>query len=150
VLYNAALAGSAQEERRHLLKTLLTGAWTFADWLTHSKSATWHDAEAAQGITAHALEFATSLLLRYLRDVPEQCPSCGSPKLSPQEGFRDAIPGVLWERPTCEDCGWACKPVPVAERDDEEDSIFTQVGKDDDKHVLPEVPLTTLKKPLGK
>jgi hypothetical protein len=37
-------------------------------------SATWNDAEAAQATTEHVLGMATSLVIRHVRAVPEQCP----------------------------------------------------------------------------
>jgi hypothetical protein len=42
VICNVALGGPHQKERRQLLKSLLDGAWGFANWLTHAQSATWH------------------------------------------------------------------------------------------------------------
>jgi hypothetical protein len=54
--------------------------------------------------------------------MPEQCPACGSQRLSPQRGYRQDFPDVEWERPTCDKCGWAGEPVPiddVLEPDDE-------------------------------
>ncbi len=116
LICNTALAGESQKERRHLFKSSLADAWTFANWLTHARSATWHDAEAAQATAEHVLGLAMSLVLRHIRLVPELCPECGSPHLSPQEGFRDDLPEVTWERPVCADCGWAGEPVPVSER----------------------------------
>lgn len=83
LICDTALAGPSQKERRHLLKSSLADAWTFANWLTHAKSATWHDAETAQATTEHVLGMAASLVIRHTRAVPEECPGCGSPHLSP-------------------------------------------------------------------
>ena len=77
------------------LKGALESAWTFANWLTHSKSATWVDAELAHGLIQHAISMASSLILRGLRGVPEACPDCGSPHLEPEQGENTAAPGVL-------------------------------------------------------
>src|ERR1700720_4517114 len=71
LICNTALGGRPQQDRRRLLKSLLSEAWVFANWLTHSQSATWHDAEAAQSTTEHALGLAMSLVLRHIRLVPE-------------------------------------------------------------------------------
>lgn len=150
LICNVALAGASQKERRHLFKSLLTDAWVFANWLTHAQSATWHDAEAAQTTIEHVLGLATSLVLRHIRSVPEQCPNCGSPHLFPEEGWREDLPKVAWERPVCDNCGWTGMPVPVDERaaEPEEDDLFTRVGGgDDDECIIPTVPLAKLSKP---
>ena len=73
-------------------------------------------AGAAQTTTEHALGLAMSLVIRHIRSVPEACPGCGSPHLSPQEGRHEEMPEVLWERPVCEECGWTGEPVPVDTR----------------------------------
>jgi hypothetical protein len=103
LICNVALAGPDHKERRHLFKSLLIEGWVFANWLTHAHSATWHDAETAQTTVEHALGLAISLVLRHVRSVPEQCPDCGSPNLSPEEGWREDLPEVAWERPVCAD-----------------------------------------------
>ena len=149
MICNTALAGESQKERRHLFKSSLAEAWTFANWLTHARSATWHDAEAAQATVEHVLGLAMSLMLRHVRLVPELCPECGSPHLSPQEGFRDDLPEVAWERPVCADCGWAGKPVPVGERPvDDGDGLITRIGgPESDECIIPSVPLMELARP---
>ncbi|WP_156898081.1 hypothetical protein [Methylocapsa acidiphila] len=150
LICDVALAGSSQKERRHLFKSLLTDAWVFANWLTHAQSATWHDAEAAQTTIEHVLGLVASLVLRHIRSVPEQCPNCNSPHLLPEEGWREDLPEVAWERPVCGDCGWTGRPVVVGELSDESkgDDLFTRVGGgDDDACIIPKVPLTKLSKP---
>lgn len=101
-----ALAGASQEDRRHLFKSLLESSWKFTNWLTHAKSSRWHDAEAAIAATENAIILCTSAVILHIRGVPEQCPSCGSHRLSPQRGYREDLPDVEWERPTCDKCGW--------------------------------------------
>jgi hypothetical protein len=148
LICDIALAGGTQKERRRLLKSLLAEAWVFANWLTHSQSATWHDAEAAQTTTEHALGLAMSLVLRHIRSVPELCPDCGSPHLSPQEGWREDLPEVLWERPVCSDCGWTGNPVPVGSVEPGGEELITRVGGDGgDDCIIPTVPLTELGRP---
>lgn len=112
---SVALHGSANEYRRHLFKTVLDEAWRYANWLTHSKGTHLHDAEAAVAITESAISLATNALIRFMRKVPDECPTCGSHRLSPQRGIRTDEPDVLWERPTCDKCGWAGEPVAVPE-----------------------------------
>jgi hypothetical protein len=110
---SVALAGEAHKERRHLFKTLLVSAWDFANWLTHSKSSHWHDAEAAFSATDNAVGLSISAVIQHLRGVPAQCPICGSKRLSPQRGCDRRSPGTEWERPTCDKCDWAGEPVPI-------------------------------------
>ena len=143
LICNAALAGESQKERRHLFKSSLVDAWTFANWVTHAQSATWHDAEAAETTVEHVLGLAMSLVLRHVRQVPELCPECSSPNLAPQEGFRDDLPEIAWERPACADCGWTGKPFPLAERSSEEGVG----GPESDECVIPSVPLMELARP---
>ena len=150
LICNVALAGSGQKERRHLFKSLLVDAWVFANWLTHAQSATWHDAEAAETTVGHVLGLAMSLVIRHIRSVPEVCPACGSPHLSPEEGWRDNSPEVAWERPVCADCGWTGKPVPVGERsaEPEGDDLITRIGgAGDEECIIPTVALTKLNRP---
>lgn len=151
IICNAALPGDSNKERRHLLKTMLESAWTFTNWLTHAKSATWFDAETATGTVEHVVGVASSVVIRFARGVPDQCPECGSPHLSPEEGRNTEVPDVLWERPVCEDCGWTGTPVPVGEvpLDDEELELITRIGShaSDDEHVIPELPMRGLLRP---
>jgi pimeloyl-ACP methyl ester carboxylesterase len=44
----------------------------------------------------------SSAVIRHVRAVPEQCPDCASPHLSPEEGWREDLPEIAWERPVCE------------------------------------------------
>lgn len=151
LICDKALGGGDQRERRRLLKSLLAEAWVFANWLTHSQSATWHDAEAAQTTTEHVLALALSLVLRHIRSVPEECPDCGSPRLSPEEGWHENVPEVLWERPVCGECGWAGKPVPVnaGSPELEAEELISRTGGDNNAEcIIAEVPLTNLRKPV--
>lgn len=109
------MSGASHENRRHLFKTLLDSAWKFANWLTHSKGSTWHDAEAAVTTTESAISLTTSAVIRHIRGVPDECPACGSHRLSPQRGYLEEMPEVEWERPTCDKCGWAGEPVMIDE-----------------------------------
>jgi hypothetical protein len=139
------MAGESHKERRHLFKTLLETAWTFANWLTHSKSSKWYDAEAAFATTENAIALCASSVIRYMRGVPETCPACGSHRLSPERGIRTDIPEIEWERPTCNKCDWKGEPVPISdvpkppERADQRQPIGDCI--------VPTVPLKTLKKP---
>ncbi len=146
IICNDLLPSDTNKERRGALKGALESAWTFSNWLTHSKSATWIDADMASSLMQHAIGMATSLILRELRGVPEECPKCGSPHLDPQQGENTAAPGVLWERPYCGDCGWTGRAVPIVDFDDGQ-AIITREGEKSDEHSIMAVPLRTILKP---
>lgn len=146
IICNDMLRGESNKERRGVVKGALESAWTFSNWLTHSKSGTWVDAEVAHGVTEHAIGMTASLLLRALRNVPDACPDCGSPQLQPEQGENTNAPGVLWERPRCANCDWAGRPVPILNMDDGR-AIVTREGKDTGEHSIMTVPLRTIVKP---
>jgi hypothetical protein len=112
-LCSVALARSSNDQRRHLFKTLLESAWQFDNWLTHAKNSNWPDAEAAVSATENAITLCTSAVIRHVRGVPTTCPACGSRRLSPQRGYHEDFPDVVWERPTCDTCGWTGDAVPI-------------------------------------
>ncbi len=144
---SVTMAGESHKERRHLFKTLLESAWTFANWLTHSKSSKWHDAEAAVATTENAITLCTSSVIRYMRAVPETCPACGSHRLSPERGIRIDIPEIEWERPTCDKCDWKGEPVqifPVPEPAER-----AQRRQPEGDCIIPTAPLKALKKPAN-
>lgn len=146
IICNDLLPGETNKERRAALKGALTSAWTFSNWLTHSKSATWIDADMAQSMLQHAVGMATSLILRALRGVPDECPKCSSPHLEPEQGENTALPSVLWERPRCADCGWTGRPVPIVDLDDDR-RIITREGEESDECGMLAVPLHKILKP---
>src|SRR5260370_18967876 len=141
---NATWAGSSHAERRSLLKSLIKSAWDFSNWLAHSKSSKWHDAEAAVSTVEHALGLYASLVIRHVRRVPETCPACGSHRLSPERGFRTDTLDVPWERPVCDRCGWTGQPVQIDEVPE-----LPEPDRDppEGECIVPTVPLTILKKP---
>src|SRR5262249_49758517 len=96
------LSGDSHKERRHLFKTLLESAWAFANWLTHTKSSKWHDAEAAVSVTENGVALCISAIILHIRGVPDDCPARGSHRLSPERGYHKDFPDVEWERPTCD------------------------------------------------
>ena len=148
LIWNKLLGGGAQAERRRLVKTALSEAWTFSNWLTHAKSATWRDAEAAKLSIDYGLVMAITIVIANLRGVPDQCPACGSRRLEPEEGVHTSAPELVVERPACADCGWRGEPVVVDERDDEEiEGLITREGWKEDGCVVPTVPLIELVRP---
>ena len=113
IIANTILAGSTHQERRGLLKASAESAWQFANWLTHAKAAHFHDAEAAIGSTELTISLLTTALIRYVRGVPDRCPSCGSQRLFPERGLHACDPDTIYERPVCRKCGWTGAPVIV-------------------------------------
>jgi cation transport regulator ChaC len=146
IICNSLLPGDTNKERRGALKSALESAWTFSNWLTHSKSATWIDADMAHSLILHAIGMATSFILRELRGVPEECPNCGSPHLEPEQGEHTSAPGVVWERPSCSDCGWTGRPLPILHLENGQ-SVITREGEESEEHSVMTVPLRTLLKP---
>ena len=113
MIANAILPGPTHQERRGLLKSSAESAWKFTNWLTHARAAHFHDAEAAVGSTELTISLFTTALIRYVRGVPDCCPSCGSQRLSPERGIHSSDPNTLYERPVCGKCGWTGTPVIV-------------------------------------
>ncbi|MBA8908811.1 gamma-glutamylcyclotransferase family protein [Aminobacter ciceronei] len=146
IICNDLMAGDTNKERRGAVKSALESAWTVSNWLTHSKSATWIDADMAQSLIQHAIGMATSLIIRELRGVPSECPNCGSPHLEPDHGENTEAPGILWERPLCGDCGWAGRPVPILDLEDGQPVIIRE-GEESDECSIMTVPLRTILKP---
>jgi hypothetical protein len=141
------LGGHTHEHRRHLFKTLLDEAWRFSNWLTHAKTSTWYDAEAATSTVEHIVTLATSLVIRNLRDVPDTCPACGSHRLSPQRGMNSEVPDVEWERATCDKCGWAGTPVPILPAPESYATEEEDRTPPEGECIIPAVPLRTLRRP---
>jgi hypothetical protein len=110
---NATLPGPTHQERRSLLKSSADAAWKFANWLTHARGAHVSDAEAAIGAIEFTLSLYTKALVRYVRGVPDCCPTCGSQRLFPERGFHTSDPDTLYERSVCDKCGWTGTPVVV-------------------------------------
>lgn len=142
---NVALAGGSHEHRRHLFKALLDNAWKFTNWLTHAKGTKWHDAEAAVAVTENAISLCTSAVIQHLRGVPDECPACGSHRLSPERGFHTSMPSVEWERPRCDKCGWTGEPVRIDEVPEPPDEDRRKPPEGE--CIIPTVPLRTLRKP---
>jgi hypothetical protein len=139
------MAGDSHKERRHLFKNQLESAWSFVNWLTHAKGSRWHDAEAAVSTTENAISLSTSSVIRHIRGVPQTCPACGSHRLSPERGFRDDLPDIEWERPTCTQCDWTGEPVPI--HNVPEPPGATDRTPPEGECIIPTVPLKALKKP---
>lgn len=146
IICNDLLPGDTNKERRGAVKGALEAAWTFSNWLTHSKSATWLDADMAHALVQLAVGMAARSIIRELRGVPSACPDCGLPHLEPEHAENTAAPGVLWERPRCADCGWTGRPVPILDLDDGQ-HIITREGRESVEHGIMKVPLRTIVRP---
>lgn len=141
-------AGPKNRERRRLLKSALKEAWAYVNWLTHSQSGNWIDAEMATTAVAHALGMATSMTIRHIRGIPDQCPDCESPELKPEEGLHSDCPEVVFERQVCADCGWVGDAIPVGERSSEEvEEYITRQGDSGGQCGIMSSPLVGLLRP---
>ncbi|MDW4497273.1 hypothetical protein R5H30_04715 [Sulfitobacter sp. D35] len=150
-IFDSFLEGANNRERRRLIKTTLKETWVYVNWLTHSQSGKWVDAEVATSAVSYAIGMATSICVRYLRGVPEECPVCDSHRLFPEEGSNSEYPEVLFERPRCSECGWAGDPVPVGERSEDEAAQFiTRDGDESDECSVMQTPLMEVAAPRKK
>jgi hypothetical protein len=57
-----------------VFKTLLESAWTFGNWLTHTKSSKWHDAEAVVSVTENGVTLCISAIILHVRGYPTNAP----------------------------------------------------------------------------
>jgi hypothetical protein len=67
---SAALAGETNKHRRQLFKTQADAAWTFVNWLTHTTTSNWHDAEAAVSAAETVISLCTNAATLHIRNVP--------------------------------------------------------------------------------
>lgn len=141
-IFDTFLSGAENQERRRLIKTTLKETWDYVNWLTHSQSGKWMDAEVATNAVSHAIGMATAICIRQLRSVPDQCPACKSSRLFPEEGLDPKNPEVIFERPVCSECGWAGDPVQVGERTEKElAQLITREGENSDDCGVMHTPL---------
>lgn len=124
LIYDEIQPGRDNRERRKIVKSAFKEAMIYSNWLTHSQSSNWLDAEMAIKAVSHAVEMAISMTIKHLRGVPPECPECESVNLHPEEGMNKDAPDVVFERPVCADCGWIGKAVPVGERSESEMEEF--------------------------
>lgn len=139
------LVGSENEKRRKLLRSSIKEAWDFSNWLTHTSSATWHDAEAAHNSVSHAVNLLVPLMIRYFRNIPDSCPECGSAHISLQYGHNQDDPEIEWERPACDDCSWTGKATQAGEY--RENEIIVREGEVSEECSMMQEPLTDLQRP---
>lgn len=106
VVGNVLFPGSSNAHRRRLAKKATEEAWEFDNWLTHAHNAGPHDAEAALELTTLVVAMFSTALVRRARGVPDQCPECGSRKLSPERAVDPADQQNIYERAVCDRCAW--------------------------------------------
>lgn len=145
LILGVILVGSGNEKRRRLLRSAMKESWDFSNWLTHTSSATWHDAEAAHNSVGHALSLLSPLVIRYLRNVPDVCPECRSPHIFPQFGHHEEDPENKWERPACDACRWTGEATPVGKY--RESGLITRDGEVSDECIFMETPLIGIQRP---
>jgi hypothetical protein len=113
LIADTILSGSSHHARRSLLKSSAASAWEVANWLAHSRTSHFHDAEATVAATDLTISLFTVICIRHLRGVPEACPSCGSQRLSPERGHPIDEPDAVYERPVCQVCDWTGDPIKI-------------------------------------
>jgi hypothetical protein len=94
--------GDSRKQVRSHLKAVSKSTWELVNWLTHSSSATRHDAVLAVSGVEHVLSSFGSAWVRHERGAPDRCPECGSYKLLATTDSPLAWPAVT----ICESCGW--------------------------------------------
>jgi hypothetical protein len=142
---SAALSGESNKHRRQLFKTQADAAWAFVNWLTHSASSNWHDAEAGVAASKSAISLCTHAATLFIRNVPNECPQCGDHRLSALRAVNEDEPDELWERPFCTKCEWMGEPVRIT---DEPTPFITRGNKPNEGEcVIPTVPLRKLTRP---
>jgi hypothetical protein len=141
---SVALSGESNKQRRQLFKTQADAAWTFVNWLTHSTSSNWHDAEAAVSATDSAVSLCTNAATLFIRNVPNECPRCGDHRLTPLRAENPHAEGEGWERAYCTQCEWVGEPVRIT---DEPTPFITREGPSDHECIIPTVPLRKLTRP---
>jgi predicted RNA-binding Zn-ribbon protein involved in translation (DUF1610 family) len=99
-------AGESRKQVRSHLKAVSKATWELANWLTHTSSATRHDAVLVVSGVEHVLSAFGSAWVRHERGAPDRCPECGSYKLVGATGLRRDWPA--WT--VCESCGWEDLP----------------------------------------
>lgn len=139
------LAGETQKDRRRLFKSLLISAWDFANWLTHTKSSKWHDAEASAEATNNAISLCLSSVIQHIRGVPSACPACGSHKLTPERAHDPNFPSLYFERPTCTKCDWKGETVKIKQAPTGPVEQLQTVPETE--CIIPTVPLRRLDRP---
>ncbi len=142
---SVVLAGETNKYRRQLLKAQADAAWTFVNWLTHTSSSNWHDAEAGVQATEATISLCSNATTLFIRRVPSECPDCGNKRLTPLRAENPENDMEVWERPFCPECEWMGEPVLITT--DPFPVITREGGDNDGACVIPDVPLRRLKKP---
>ncbi len=96
--------GERNKHIRSYLKTSSKETWQLVNWLTHTSSATLHEAEISIDATGNLLRMISLVVMKSEADAPESCPKCNSYRIvSVFEPDLDIDPPYV---NLCEVCGW--------------------------------------------
>ena len=108
---DAIARGASSARVRSHLKSTAKSTWELVSWLTHESGATRMDGTLAVAAVAHVLSSFGMALVRHERGEPDQCPTCGSYRLTSYEDPDTA--GAVYVT-LCEACGWEDRPEDAA------------------------------------
>jgi hypothetical protein len=97
-------SGSRNEHVRSYLRTTSKETWQLVNWLTHTSTASLHDARLAIEATSGLLNITSLVVMRSEAESPTTCPTCGSYRIA---SVYD--PDITRDPPyisLCESCGW--------------------------------------------
>jgi hypothetical protein len=128
LIANTIASGARADRRRGYLKSAAKSTWELVNWLAHTSSATRFDAYFAHKATGHVLSSWSLSVLRLEYDDPDQCPRCGSYKLTTDYLYDDAE-GTL-HLIVCEACQWKSKSTLLEEEQKDIDSVSQSTTTD--------------------
>lgn len=104
-LIAAHYAGGARNAHiRSYLRTATKETWQLASWLTHSASASLHEAHMVLDATFNAISMITTAVMNFEAGAPESCPICKSYRIVPVfEPDMNLDPPYI---NVCEACDW--------------------------------------------
>jgi hypothetical protein len=97
-------SGPRNEHVRSYLRSTSKEVWQLVNWLTHTSSASLHDARLAVEAASGLLNLTSLIVMRSEAASPTSCPTCGSYRIASvydREITRDPPYVSL-----CESCGW--------------------------------------------
>jgi hypothetical protein len=108
--------GPRNEHVRSYLRSTSKELWQFVNWLTHTASATLHEARLAVELVSSLLTTTSYIVARAEAEAPTQCPVCGSYRIA---AIYDAdVPRDPPYVSLCESCGWDDYPIEDAPEPD--------------------------------
>lgn len=97
-------SGARNEHVRSYLRSTSKETWQLVNWLTHTSSASLHDARLAADAMSGLLNMTSLVVVRSEAESPEACPTCGSYRI-----VSVYDPDIARDPPyvsLCESCGW--------------------------------------------